>query len=238
MPIPKIIHQIWVSGNPIPNKYKRLMQTWKDCNPDYKQMVWELNNLELDRYSKTSKHILTSDVHYEVKMDVLTWEVLCLYGGIKADVDTKCQKSFDCFLGLNCFSGSHTRRTKSKEVPYIRELPNGVRVVQNNAVVGMEKDSLLSECCSNEINMQVLRHIKILRKRCEWKYCERPCYPFLQEGRILSPIYFNPFSCDELWRAKEEFPDSYSVHYWGGCEPNGWVESSGGHIPKSWKVEK
>ena len=35
--IPKIIHQIWIGTKPAPTK---LMETWKDKNPDFTYIRW------------------------------------------------------------------------------------------------------------------------------------------------------------------------------------------------------
>ena len=35
--IPKIIHQLWIGPKPAPTK---LMQTWKDKNPDFEYILW------------------------------------------------------------------------------------------------------------------------------------------------------------------------------------------------------
>ena len=38
--IPKIIHQIWVGGKKIPQKYKKLIKTVKDVHPDWEYKLW------------------------------------------------------------------------------------------------------------------------------------------------------------------------------------------------------
>ena len=39
--IPKIIHYCWLSGDPIPEKLQRYMNTWKKHLPDYEFMLWD-----------------------------------------------------------------------------------------------------------------------------------------------------------------------------------------------------
>ena len=41
--IPKIIHQIWIGNKPRPEK---LMDTWKEKNPDFEYKFWNEENLK------------------------------------------------------------------------------------------------------------------------------------------------------------------------------------------------
>jgi mannosyltransferase OCH1-like enzyme len=50
MPIPKIIHQMWLDADPnnadsteIPKKYNRYVATIKEKNPDFKYVFWNYN---------------------------------------------------------------------------------------------------------------------------------------------------------------------------------------------------
>ena len=47
--IPKIIHYCWLSNDPIPQKLKECMETWKEKLPDYEFILWNF-----DRFDKNS----------------------------------------------------------------------------------------------------------------------------------------------------------------------------------------
>jgi hypothetical protein len=92
--IPKIIHQIWL-GSPVPEVYKKLMQTWIDMHPDWKYHLWTDENVhELILYNQ---ELYNEAKNYGVKSDILRWEILYRYGGLYVDVDYECLHSFDEF---------------------------------------------------------------------------------------------------------------------------------------------
>jgi mannosyltransferase OCH1-like enzyme len=93
--IPKIIHQIWVGKRPLPETYKKLIQTWKDMHPDWEYKLWtdeEVKHLKL----KNRKYY---DKAYDMceKANILRYELLEQYGGLYVDIDFECVKPFDIF---------------------------------------------------------------------------------------------------------------------------------------------
>ncbi|MDR0683072.1 MAG: glycosyl transferase, partial [Dysgonamonadaceae bacterium] len=46
--IPKIIHYCWLSGDPIPDDYKRCMATWKQKLPDYDFLLWDTKRFDIN----------------------------------------------------------------------------------------------------------------------------------------------------------------------------------------------
>jgi hypothetical protein len=238
MPIPKIIHQIWVSGDPVWERYRGFIESWRRCNPNFEHHLWEFHNLEFEKYSREANFILKSDVHYEVKMDVVTWEILRLYGGIKADVDTCCQKSFVPLLNHKCFSGTFIGRSLTNRPEAIFKKVSDQEIwLHNNGVVGMTPGEL-PEAISLDINNSVIQNFKRCSSSKLHIYCEEPCFKYLREGVVFPPEYFNPFGCDELYRRVESFPNAYSIHHWGGGDSGGWIEKARGKIPKSWREKK
>ena len=49
--IPHIIHYCWFGGKPLPEQYKKYVETWKKNFPDYKVMKWDESNFPIDQYS-------------------------------------------------------------------------------------------------------------------------------------------------------------------------------------------
>ena len=47
MPIPKIIHYCWLSGEPYPELVQRCMQSWKEKLLDYEFMLWDTNRFDV-----------------------------------------------------------------------------------------------------------------------------------------------------------------------------------------------
>src|SRR5699024_7371445 len=47
--IPRIIHYCWFGGNPLGQKEEKIIATWEKYCPDYKVMVWNEDNFNVDQ---------------------------------------------------------------------------------------------------------------------------------------------------------------------------------------------
>ena len=47
--IPKVIHYCWSGGNPIPDKYKKWMESWHKYCPDYEIVEWNESNYDVTK---------------------------------------------------------------------------------------------------------------------------------------------------------------------------------------------
>ena len=47
--IPKVIHYCWFGGNPIPDKYKKWMESWHKYCPDYEIVEWNESNYDVTK---------------------------------------------------------------------------------------------------------------------------------------------------------------------------------------------
>lgn len=90
--IPKIIHQIWVGGNPFPEEFARYQKSWTEKNPGWELMFWTEDNLPTD--------LRRMEVHERLRVpaeraDILRLEVLWRYGGIYTDTDFECVRNIE-----------------------------------------------------------------------------------------------------------------------------------------------
>jgi len=100
--LPKKIHQIWLGGT-IPDKYKRLADTWHYCNPDWEYKLWtdaDIANMDLP-----NRRLFDSMTNYGPKSDLLRYYLMNEYGGVYADTDFECLRSFYAFNHLEYFTG-------------------------------------------------------------------------------------------------------------------------------------
>jgi mannosyltransferase OCH1-like enzyme len=103
MPIPKIIHQLWIGDKPAPIKF---MNTWKEKNPDFEYIFW--NEEEIKKRSLKFKCQEKIDDMEEIngKADIMRWEILYKYGGVFLDADSICIEPIDDeLLNQICFAG-------------------------------------------------------------------------------------------------------------------------------------
>ncbi len=101
--IPKVIHYIWLGGNPEPEILQKCKESWKKYCPDYEIKRWDESNLDLNKYQ------FAKDA-YEAKKwafasDVFRFDVLFEEGGIYLDTDVEVLKNIDEFLKYEFFSG-------------------------------------------------------------------------------------------------------------------------------------
>lgn len=94
--IPKIIHYCWLSKEPVPDKLKKYMDTWKEILPDYEFVKWDF-----DRFDKKSSLWVEQafdNKKYAFAADYIRLYALYNYGGIYMDMDIELLKSFDNLL--------------------------------------------------------------------------------------------------------------------------------------------
>jgi mannosyltransferase OCH1-like enzyme len=91
--IPKIIHQIWIGPNPVPEKVKWMMESWKEINPTWEYKLW--TNSDLDHFNMVNKKAFDILSNWGAKSDLWRCEILDRFGGVYVDVDFECLKPLD-----------------------------------------------------------------------------------------------------------------------------------------------
>jgi inositol phosphorylceramide mannosyltransferase catalytic subunit len=100
--IPKNIHFIWLGG-PIPQKYKRLQDTWRKHHPTWNIKIW--NDRDAQEFGMVNKLVFDCTDNLGIKSDIFRYEILYRHGGIYVDTDYECFKPFDDLLYLDFFAG-------------------------------------------------------------------------------------------------------------------------------------
>ncbi len=96
MVIPKIIHQIWVGPNNIPEKLSNLMDGIKRLHPEYQYRLWTDKDLTPENFLNLD--YITSATRYAQKADIMRFEILYRYGGIYFDTDFELFKNISPLL--------------------------------------------------------------------------------------------------------------------------------------------
>lgn len=104
--IPKIVHYVWVGGNPKPKDIKKCMKTWKKYLPDYEFKEWNEKNFDIN------SHQFTKDA-YRAKKWAFVSDYIRAYaiyneGGIYLDTDNLVVRNFDNLLSNRAFVGYET----------------------------------------------------------------------------------------------------------------------------------
>lgn len=103
MPIPKILHQIWIGPKPAPTKF---MDTFRDKHPDFEYIRWTETEIAKRGFQLECTDAFNRMSEINGKADILRWELLYKYGGIFQDADSACIEPFDdIFLEKMAFAG-------------------------------------------------------------------------------------------------------------------------------------
>lgn len=89
-PIPRVIHQIWLNGEP-PDTLKRLQERMMRANPGYELRVWTKETLPPLYNVKQFAEV----EGWSYKCDVARYEILWRYAGIYVDWDVIFWRGFD-----------------------------------------------------------------------------------------------------------------------------------------------
>ena len=140
MAIPKIIHYCWFGRGPLPEDYKRYIESWRKFCPDYEIKEWNEDNfdVECNEYVKEAyqarKFAFVSDYA----------RVCALYdeGGIYLDTDVELLKNLDDLLDNTAFAGFESNDLIStgflatekggEWVGEIKKLYNGLKFVKED----------------------------------------------------------------------------------------------------------
>lgn len=101
--IPKIIHYVWVGGNPKPKAIQTCMKTWKNHLKDYKIIEWNENNFDIHE----NKYV---EQAYKAKKwafvsDYIRAKAIYEYGGIYLDTDVLVLDNLESLLNNRAFVG-------------------------------------------------------------------------------------------------------------------------------------
>ena len=92
--IPKIIHQIHMGDNPLPEQELYWQKTWIDKNPDWSHILWDDAKIKGD-LKITHPQVFENCESFSEKSDILRFEILYQFGGLYVDTDFECLKNID-----------------------------------------------------------------------------------------------------------------------------------------------
>ena len=94
--IPKKIHYCWLSGETIPEKLQRCIDTWHEVMPDYEYVLWDRERFD------TNSVLFVKEACKEKKWafaaDYIRLHALYYEGGIYLDSDVIIKKDFEVLL--------------------------------------------------------------------------------------------------------------------------------------------
>lgn len=101
--IPKVIHYVWVGGNPLTPLAEKCIESWRKYCPDYEIKRWDESNFDINQ------NVFCKEAYENKKWafvsDYIRLKVLFDEGGVYMDADVEVVKSIDDFLNHHAFSG-------------------------------------------------------------------------------------------------------------------------------------
>ena len=101
--IPKIIHYCWFGRNPLSEKAKNCIESWRKFLPDYDIKEWNEDNFDVAIIKYTAEAYRLKK--YAFVSDYARFWILYHYGGVYFDVDVELVKPIDDILAKGAFMG-------------------------------------------------------------------------------------------------------------------------------------
>lgn len=94
--IPRLIHCIWFSKEPMPKLYLKCLESWRKYAKDYEIRIWDLDNYKPDHCLFFEQAI--AHKNWAFASDYARADLLYKYGGIYMDLDVEMLRSIDDLL--------------------------------------------------------------------------------------------------------------------------------------------
>lgn len=96
MNIPKKIHYCWFGNNPLDDKAKNCIESWKKFFPDYEIIQWDENNFDVSLYEFMKSAY--NDKKWAFVSDIARLMIVYEHGGIYFDTDVEVIAFYDDIL--------------------------------------------------------------------------------------------------------------------------------------------
>lgn len=209
----KIIHYCWFGGKPLPKLAKKCLKSWKKYFPDYKIMLWNESNFDVN-ITEFSKEAYKNN-NWAFVSDVARIYALKEYGGIYFDTDMIVQKNVEEIIS-NCeaFAGWESEFAVAV---------GAFGAKKNHPLINKIWKFYLENEYSNE-NMSALAIPVLLTNILKLEYGLKSDHMHTQilddKIKIFARDYFYPISCDDT---PNMFTDrTCMVHYYVGS----WIDKS------------
>ncbi len=209
--IPKIIHQVYFDA-PVPKKYKKWQESWKKFHPDWEYKLWTRDNVK--DLTLQNQELFDSLTNHAQKTDILRLELLNQFGGIYADIDYECFKSFDLlnhcydfYVGItneNVFTLINAFMASAPGHPAIKACVDNIELRHDkvNAI-----QNLLFTAGPPYITQVIMDYYYTHPNEHFMAFPRSYLYPYPYAERNTPPYGFIK-------------PESYGVHYWEGS----WIK--------------
>lgn len=205
--IPKIIHYCWVGGKNMPEEVKIHIETCKKHNPDYKIIIWNEKNFNIEQNTYAKEAYLCKK--WAFVSDYIRLKVLYDYGGIYMDTDVEVVKPLDVFLKNKAFSGFESKSGR---------IPTGtIGAEKGNKWIKILLDYYQDKhFVRNDRSLDVTTNVRIITE------LTTKSYPLKLNNKYqeLEDVTFYPFDylCAKEWMSGkiQSTNNTYTIHHFAG----------------------
>ena len=202
--IPKIIHYCWFGGNPLPDEYKKYMESWRKFCPDYEIIEWNESNYDVTK----NKYMHEA---YEAKKwafvsDYARLDIIYNHGGIYLDTDVELIKSLDDLLINEAYMGMESK--------YYVATGLGFGAIKGHKVVKELRDYYDDMSFFNPDGSYNLTPCPIYQTQCLMKkgLVQKNEKQLIRGVTIYPSEYFSPISPTGF--KQKLTPNTYSIHHY------------------------
>lgn len=166
MPIPKIIHYVWLGRGrvPLPKEDQEYIEGWQKLNPDFKIKHWDERNVDYSKYPLVEKAL--KEKRWALASDIIRMIVMYEYGGIYLDTDIELLKPLDGFTkykGFACWEAKYWFTTAAfgaeKHSPWIAKILKRYELANKNQKISTE--TFLKTVHSPSVYAEDIYHIEL-----------------------------------------------------------------------------
>ena len=210
--IPKKLHYMWLGGNPLPNKLKKCIDSWKEYCPDYEIVKWDEDNYDIEKHPYMRQAF--ENGAYGFVPDYARLDILYNEGGFFLDTDVELRKNIDNLRYQQAFCGVEKWQIVNfgglsgavKGHPMIKSFLDSRETISFYNADG----SLNKNTCGYYDTMVALEHGYVINGRTQ-------C---VNGMNIYASDYFHPF--DYMSGMLNETDNTYSIHWFNG----GWLDDN------------
>lgn len=197
--IPKTIHYCWFGKNPLPDKAKKCIASWKKYCPDYEIIEWNEDNYDV--YQNAYTTFVYENRKFAFLSDYARLQIILREGGLYFDVDVEVVRPLDELLEHKAFFGFETEKYVNTGVGFGAD-PHNPIVIQ----MLREYDSLL-DGMHGTIGCPILNTQALVRCGLQQNGMQQTI-----DGAVIYPVsYFNPYD-DSTGRLRKT-DETFSIHW-------------------------
>jgi mannosyltransferase OCH1-like enzyme len=195
MPIPKLIHQIWVGPNPIPSKSIKFIETIRSLHPEFEYRLWQDKDITPEIF--VNYEYIVKATSYAQKADIMRYEILYRQGGIYFDIDFEVFKNIAPLL--------------TNDLVVCNEDENTDKYI-TNAFICASKDNPELRKCVERIKEIDLTSNRISHMSGPWFF--RKCITLTDRVTILPTSYIYPTHYTNPKATFQITETTYACHHW------------------------